>query len=225
MPITSLQQRSLGDLVAHELRVLIVSGRLRPGTHLVEGALAEQYDVSRGPVRDALRQLEAEGLVEARRRGVFVTGLTEDDVEELYTLRESLETLALTLAIGRAGPGDWEPAERFVRDMRDAADRAAAGDFALADLEFHSQFYVLSGHRRLLAVWEQYRPTFGVILDVTNAQDVDLRPFAGAHADLLATVRAGDVEHAATTLREHLLGARNRLRAALRSARAAAGRG
>ncbi|MGP3941119.1 GntR family transcriptional regulator [Streptomyces sp. 6N106] len=225
MPITSLQQQSLGDLVAHELRVLIVSGRLRPGTHLVEGVLAEQYDVSRGPVRDALRQLEAEGLVEARRRGVFVTGLTEDDVDELYTLRESLETLALTLAIGRAGPGDWEPAERFVRDMRDAADRAAAGDFALADLEFHSQFYVLSGHRRLLAVWEQYRPTFGVILDVTNAQDVDLRPSVEAHADLLATVRAGDAGHAATALREHLLGAGNRLRAALRSARATADQG
>ncbi|MEU5730460.1 GntR family transcriptional regulator [Streptomyces antimycoticus] len=225
MPITSLQQQSLGDLVAHELRVLIVSGRLRPGTHLVEGALAEQYDVSRGPVRDALRRLEAEGLVEARRRGVFVTGLTEEDVDELYTLRESLETLALTLAIGRAGPGGWEPAERFVRDMRDAADRAAGGDFALADLEFHSQFYVLSGHRRLLAVWEQYRPTFGVMLDVTNTQDVDLRPSAEAHADLLATVRAGDVEHAATTLREHLLGAGNRLRSALRSARAAADQG
>ncbi|MFF7347235.1 GntR family transcriptional regulator [Streptomyces antimycoticus] len=225
MPITSLQQQSLGDLVAHELRVLIVSGRLRPGTHLVEGALAEQYDVSRGPVRDALRRLEAEGLVEARRRGVFVTGLTEEDVDELYTLRESLETLALTLAIGRAGPGGWEPAERFVRDMRDAADRAAGGDFALADLEFHSQFYVLSGHRRLLAVWEQYRPTFGVMLDVTNTQDVDLRPSAEAHADLLATARAGDVEHAATTLREHLLGAGNRLRSALRSARAAADQG
>lgn len=222
MPITSLQQQSLGDLVAHELRVLIISGRQRPGTHLVEGALAEQYDVSRGPVRDALRQLEAEGLVESRRRGVFVTGLTEDDVDELYTLRESLETLALTLAIGRAGPGDWDRAQGLVDRMRDAADRSAPSDFALADLEFHSQFYVLSGHRRLLAVWEQYRPTFGVVLDVTNAQDVDLHPSAEAHADLLKTVRGGETGAAVTTLREHLLGARNRLRSALRAARAAA---
>ncbi|MFD7502959.1 GntR family transcriptional regulator [Streptomyces sp. NPDC059850] len=222
MPITSLQQQSLGDLVAHELRVLIISGRQRPGTHLVEGALAEQYDVSRGPVRDALRQLEAEGLVESRRRGVFVTGLTETDVDELYTLRESLETLALTLAIGRAEPGDWDRAQGFVDRMRDAADRSAPSDFALADLEFHSQFYVLSGHRRLVAVWEQYRPTFGVVLDVTNAQDVDLHPSAEAHADLLTTVRGGETETAVTTLREHLLGAKNRLRSALRAARVAA---
>jgi GntR family transcriptional regulator of gluconate operon len=223
VPITSLQQQSLGDLVAHELRVLIISGRQRPGTHLVEGALAEQYDVSRGPVRDALRQLEAEGLVESRRRGVFVTGLTEDDVDELYTLRESLETLALTLAIGRAEPGDWDRAQEFVDRMRDAADRSAPSDFALADLEFHSQFYLLSGHRRLVAVWEQYRPTFGVVLDVTNAQDVDLHPSAEAHVDLLKTVRGGDAETAVTTLREHLLGARNRLRSALRAARATTG--
>lgn len=217
MTFPSLTQRSLGDRVAHELRVRIVGGELRPGTHLVEDTLAEQFDVSRGPIRDAFRQLEAEGLLESRRRGVFVTGLTEDDVDELYTLRESLETLALSLAMRRVEPESWNEAQRCLDEMLAAADRRDVGAFARADLEFHSQFYRLSAHRRLRSVWEQYQPTFSVMLDVTNAQDIDLRPAADAHVELLRVARSGREDEAITTLRGHLLGARNRLRSALRA--------
>lgn len=222
MSFPSLVQRSLGDRVAHELRVRIIGGELARGTRLVEDVLAEQFDVSRGPIRDAFRQLEAEGLLESRRRGVFVTGLTEDDVDELYTLRESLETLALSLAMRRAGSADWDQAQRCLEEMDAAAQRRDAQAFAQADLEFHAQFYRLSGHRRLRSVWEQYRPTFGVMLDVTNAQDVDLHPAAEAHADLLRLARSGQEEEAVTNLRGHLLGAQNRLRSALRATQDAA---
>jgi GntR family transcriptional regulator, gluconate operon transcriptional repressor len=214
----SLVQRSLGDRVAHELRVRIIGGELARGTRLVEDVLAEQFDVSRGPIRDAFRQLEAEGLLESRRRGVFVTGLTEDDVDELYTLRESLETLALSLAMRRAEPESWDRAQEYVDEMNAAAKRGDPHAFARADLEFHTQLYELSGHRRLRAVWDQYLPTIGVVLDVTNAQDVDLHPAAGAHADLLKLARSGDEGEALTNLRGHLLGARNRLRASLTAA-------
>jgi GntR family transcriptional regulator, gluconate operon transcriptional repressor len=215
----SLVQRSLGERVAHELRVRIIGGDLRPGTHLVEDSLAEQFDVSRGPIRDALRQLEAEGLLESRRRGVSVIGLTEDDVDELYTLRQSLETLALSITMRRVGPEDWSKAESCVEAMIAAADRRDPHAFAQADLEFHSEFYRLSGHRRLVAVWEQYRPTFSVVLDVTNTQDIDLHPAAEAHSELLRAARSGRTEDAVGTLEAHLLGARERLRSALRAAR------
>lgn len=211
----SLQQEPLGDRVAHELRVLIVSGALAPGTHLVEGPLADQFDVSRGPVRDALRRLEAEGLVESRRRGVFVKGLSAEDVDELYSLRETLEAMALRLTMRRTAEADWSVAERCVAEMRQAADAADAREFARADLEFHSQFYVLSGHRRLTAVWEQYRPTFAVMLGVTNAQDRDLHPSAQAHADLLTAIREGSAAQTELLLSEHLLGSCNRLREAM----------
>ncbi|MDA3627473.1 GntR family transcriptional regulator [Saccharopolyspora oryzae] len=217
MSFPSLVQQSLGDRVAQELRVRIIGGELARGTRLIEDVLAEQFDVSRGPIRDAFRQLEAEGLLEARRRGVFVIGLTEDDVDELYTLRGSLEELALSLAMRRAAPGDWAQAEECLRAMESAAQRRDAPAFARADLEFHSQLYQLSGHRRLRSVWEQYRPTFGVMLDVTNAQDIDLHPAAEAHAELLRLARAGGEDEAVTNLRGHLLGAQNRLRSALRA--------
>lgn len=211
--VMSIQQEPLGERVAHELRVLVVNGQLEPGTHLVEGVLAERFDVSRGPVRDALRLLEAEGLLESRRRGMFVKGLGAADVDELYSLRESLESLALRLAMAKQR--DWTVARQRVAEMRAAAARADAHEFARADLDFHTEFYVQSGHRRLTAVWEQYRPTFGVMLDITNAQDRDLGPSAQAHADLLEVAAGGDPEVAVTVLAEHLRGSCDRLRNAL----------
>ncbi|MFI0366630.1 GntR family transcriptional regulator [Actinomadura sp. 1N219] len=211
--ITSLRQSAtLGEEVARRLRYMVITGKLAPGTHLVEDKLARDFDISRGPIRDALRRLEGEGLLESRRRGLFVVGLDESDVEELYTLRESLESLALRHSMQRATPQDWESLLRPLEAMRDAADRGAAEDFAAADLEFHSRFYELSGHRRLVSVWEHYRPTFSVLLSVTNHQDSDLHPSAEAHLALLDAVRSGDVEVSLQELSQHLLGAKNRMR-------------
>jgi GntR family transcriptional regulator of gluconate operon len=220
MPGMSLQQESLGDRLAHALRVQIITGTLSPGTHLVEDSLAETFDVSRGPVRDALKQLETEGLLESRRRGVFVKGLTARDVDELYSLRETLETMALKLAIARAKPAEWTRAAEYLTELRRSADQADARAFAGYDLDFHTQFYLLSGHRRLADVWEQYRPTFAVMLSVTTAQDDDLHPSAEAHADLLAAIHRGDAAAAAAMLADHLLGSGNRLRTAMQNAAA-----
>ena len=73
----------LGEKVAEALRSLIITGQLAPGERLVEGVLAEQFGVSRGPVREALTELVSEGLIESSRRGAFVIGMTEVDIREL----------------------------------------------------------------------------------------------------------------------------------------------
>lgn len=208
--VPQLKQTALGAQIAHELRFRIVSGQLTTGEHLVELRLSEGFGVSRGPVRDALRQLEAEGLVETRRKGVYVVGLQDKDIEELYSLRESLESLAVKLTLEQTGI-DWSVFERSIDAMRDAADRNTAREFAVADLAFHALFYELSGHRRLASVWKQLQPTFTVLLEVTTAQDVDLNPSAESHAEILRCVQTGNVDAAMTELSQHLLGAKNRL--------------
>jgi GntR family transcriptional regulator of gluconate operon len=212
--ISPIEQTALGTHVAHQLRYAVITGQLAAGQRLVEHVLAEQFNVSRGPIRDALRELAQEGLLESRQRGYFVAGLHEDDIQELYELRESLESLALRRTAARAGAADWESLERALSGMRDAADRHDAAEFAVADLAFHSQFYELSGHRRLLSVWEHYLPTFTVLLAVTTAEDADLHPSVQSHVEILRLLRAGDIPLALTELSEHLLGASNRLRAA-----------
>lgn len=202
IPVRPVEQGLLGGQVGDDLRQLIIGGYLEPGTHLVEGALAERFDVSRGPVRDALRQLEAEGLVESRRRGVFVKGFTGEDLAELYSLREALESLALSLAIGRPGT-DWGLAEAAIARMAAAAELRDPGALAMADLEFHSELYRLSGHSRVWKVWEQFRPTMKAVFSVGNSPDRDLAGLAEAHGLILDHARRGDTEKAQELLAEH----------------------
>ncbi len=94
------QQRSRS--VYDALRAAILHGELAPGTALRETALAEQFHVSRTPVREAIRRLEAEGLVRVEpRRGAVVSELALDELDEIYDIRSALETLAATRAVTR----------------------------------------------------------------------------------------------------------------------------
>ena len=205
---------ALGVHVTDRLRREIVSGQIPPGTHLVEGRLSELFGVSRGPVRDSLRQLESEGLVEARRRGVYVRGMSLEDIDELYSLRTMLEREALRLAMARE-PSDWSAAQRSLEVMTEAAGRGDVEAFAHADLEFHTAFYRSAGHRRLGAVWAQYKPTFAAMLSVTNAQDArDLRPTLSDHVRLLDALAAKDHGTVLDLLAEHIEGSRQRMRRA-----------
>ncbi|UFU06069.1 GntR family transcriptional regulator [Ruania halotolerans] len=217
LDVTPLKQTNLGEQVARELRVLIVDGRLVSGVHLIEADLSRDFGVSRGPIRDALRKLEAEGLVETRQRGTFVVGLTEQDVAEMFSLRQTLESFALRLCADRDDL-DWGAFEDPLARMRAAADVSDAATFALADLQFHALFYELSGHRRLNALWRDNEPTFSTLLTLTTARDVDLHPSAESHAEILEYVRAGDLERALRELEVHLEGASRRLREARREA-------
>jgi GntR family transcriptional regulator of gluconate operon len=208
--ITTPETRFLGDQVVNELRVWIIKAELEPGTHLVEAQLSSAFGVSRGPIRDALAQLEAEGLVESRKRGTFVSGLSLKDIDELYSIREAIELLALQTADRLEAP-QWSLAEGPLRVM---AEAAAAGDhlaFAHADMSFHKTFYDVAGNSRLAKIWSQYEPTFSVLLELTTAEDVDLGPSYDSHAVIFEKMRGHDLADASLTLREHLLGSRNRL--------------
>lgn len=215
MIVSPVRHAPLGEQLLEQLRSLIVRGELAPGTHLVEGWVAERFGVSRGPVRDALRQLELEGLVETRKRGVFVRGLSDADLVGLYALRGALEGQAVRDTIDRLGQADWTPLEEAVRRMRSAAEHADPAGFTAADLDFHSGFYTIGANRWLTATWALHRPLFVAMLSVTNT-DRDLVQVAQDHDDLSATVRAGEVEPALAALAAHLDGSCQRLRAVLR---------
>ncbi|WP_235030662.1 GntR family transcriptional regulator [Nonomuraea solani] len=212
--INPLRNPPLGDQLLVQLRSLIVRGELSVGTHLVEGKIAERFGVSRGPVRDALRQLEIEGLVETRKRGVSVRGLSDKDLVELYSLRGALESLAIKEAVARLDAADWTPIDEALGRMRSAAAASDPASFAAADLDFHSGFYTLGGNRWLTATWALHRPLFATVLEITNT-DRDLVPVADDHAELSGIIRSGDVAAALTALAAHLDGSCDRIRATL----------
>ncbi|MGX1676405.1 GntR family transcriptional regulator [Streptomyces sp. NPDC055400] len=215
MLVSPITRPSLAAQVLEQLRALVVRGDLTPATHLVEGKVAEEFGVSRGPVRDALHQLEIEGLVEPRSRGVSVRGLDDDDLRELYALRGALEGLAIRETIARRASADWSVLDATLETMRQAADDRDPTRFAAADLDFHSAFYELSDNRRLAAAWATHRPLFAAMLDVTNTRDRDLHPTAQDHANLAELIRTGATEPLFAMLDEHLAGSHDRMRASL----------
>ena len=201
---------ALGEQIAHRLRVDIISGVIADGTHLAEDHLATQFDVSRGPVRDALRQLQSEGLVESRRKRLYARSLGMRDVDELYSLRENLESLALRLAVEHAGVRDWDGVQRLVDTMRAASDAGDQQAFAAADMDFHTSFYRLSGHRRLAEAWRPYQHTFDVLFEMSNTPDMSAAVVD--HQEFLDIIRAGDADSAVRRLHVHLIKAKAHIR-------------
>jgi GntR family transcriptional regulator of gluconate operon len=212
---SSIRVGSLGERIAQSMRVSIVRGELAAGSTIVEEGLAAQFDVSRGPVRDALKILVGEHLVEPLRRGYRVRGISAEDVDELYDLRGALEEVAVRTAVARGAEADWTPARAHLEHMSRAADSGDWYEYARCDLAFHSGLYDLAGNERLRTSWRQIAPTFDVILQQTNKQDVDLHPSQADHARLLEAITHGRVDDALEYLREHLDGSRRRMKTAL----------
>src|SRR4051794_15922744 len=130
--------RPLSEEAYDVLRAAILSGRLGPGARLVEADIARQMAISRSPVREAVRKLEREGMVEYKpRRGTVVVGLSRADVADAYQLRAHLEGYGARLAATRATDAQLSELAMFIERMRDCA---VAGDLAAlvaADVEFH----------------------------------------------------------------------------------------
>ncbi len=213
-PLTAIASRSLADEVAARVRAAIVAGELGPGEHLRELDLASRFEVSRSPVRDALVQLDHEGLVRLRRhRGAVVVGLAVEDIDELHSLRLSLERLAIGLAAARARPEDLAELRRTADRIRDAAGAEPAAVVAERDVAFHDRLYAVAGHGRLQACWAMIRPQIYRFLVSRNFVNDDYRAIAASeHHELCDAIAAGDVDASVAMIDRHLEGAYRRLR-------------
>lgn len=146
---------NLGDLVATEIRSAILSGALAPGERLKQENLAADLNVSRIPVREALRTLEAEGLIETTPgRGSRVVRITPEDATDVLTVRGTLEGLAARLAAARVGKADVESLRGILEEGKEAtaaSDHGAAGE---AHTRFHLELARASGNDYLYAELE-----------------------------------------------------------------------
>jgi DNA-binding GntR family transcriptional regulator len=156
--VARLPKRTFRQHIAERLRAAILSGDIAPGSQLVETTLAEQFSVSRGPLREALRQLIEEGLlVTVPYTGTHVISLSVQDVREIYSMRITLERFAFEQAWPRRDAA-------FERELRrrndallvtiDAADDAAS---IQAELDLHGFVYEASGHQLLQRTWAGLR--------------------------------------------------------------------
>ncbi|MFT4109969.1 GntR family transcriptional regulator [Propionicimonas sp.] len=207
---------SLGERLTDDLRLLIVSGRIPVGERLVEDSLASEYDVSRGPVRDALRTLGQEGLIAGRRQGYVVRGLTADDVSELYTVRRALEGLAIHILAERPAESvDWTLTDAALAAIHEAAEAGDEHAFSQRDLDFHTTLYEATGNTRLSGLWEVIRPTFAAMFEITSSHNLDLHASWNEHTQMRDLIRSGDDDAAQAYLARHLAGSQARMTEAL----------
>jgi DNA-binding GntR family transcriptional regulator len=195
--------RPLRDKVVDELRRRIIDGVYEPGDRLTEERLADDFGVSRNPVREAIRVLEAEGFLYAQpRRGAVVASLSARDVEDLFDVRLSLETLAATLAAERAG-ANGAALEKLLARARTTKRTA---DLAALNTRFHSEICQLAGNALLTGLMESLHGR----LQWVYRQSVETRAADSwaEHRELAEAILAGDAEAAGRAARTHVLAAR-----------------
>jgi DNA-binding GntR family transcriptional regulator len=191
---------SLADKAYHEIRGLIVSLELAPGAVIDERELIERLEIGRTPVREALRRLAHERLVEVYpRRGMFVTGVDVRELARLSEVRELLEPEAARLAAERATDTDREQLGALLVELD-------AGTSELMDLDerIHRAVYRASHNDLLEATLEQYYVLALRIWSMALDRAHELEEAVEAHRALLEAIQAGDGERAADTMRAHV---------------------
>jgi DNA-binding GntR family transcriptional regulator len=208
-----LESLSLVELAVMRLSREILSGRSDPGERLVEEQLTRRLGISRAPLREALRLLAQQGLVEhIPRRGARVATLSPDDVRELYDVRDVLERHAVRqgLPVGpEAGLAGLRAALEAMREATAAGDRMVIAD---AHRRFHVALVALGGNRQLSALYESVLVRLQLYMAVNLRREAEVsRPTDGVlrHERLFAVVRAGDADAVLAELSAH--GARSYL--------------
>ncbi len=207
---------TLSQRVYKHLREEILSERLPPGTELSEVALSKDLAVSRGPIREAMGRLAAEGLIKVQpRHRAEVRSLTPQELIDAYEVREALEVLAVRLAVPRVTEADLARLEQLIDQMADHARASAIGDFFTANVEFHETLCELSGNSKLQEVHHRLEGEIGRFQARTLALRGSLDGSLTEHRAILAAIRQRDAEKAAELTAAHVRVPTQRLQATL----------
>jgi DNA-binding GntR family transcriptional regulator len=214
--IPRLRRQATHELVAAVLREAITTGHLKANQPLPQDEIASQLQVSHIPVREALRQLQSEGLVAYQaNRGATVAALTPEEIAEIYEIRAIMETAAIRGAAPRLSQAELDAAARILDAAELATDGATWGSH---DVEFHEQIYALENRPRmeelingLLRRVDRYWTLYGLMLRYRDIFDRE-------HRAILEALYQRDADLAAARLEAHLAGAARLLIGALERA-------
>jgi DNA-binding GntR family transcriptional regulator len=201
-----MQRASGAQLVYGELRERILNLDLAPGTRLTEAELAAEMAVSRTPLREALRMLLAEDLVEQLPTGgMLVRRLDLQDMQELYAVRAALEGLAAREACRRLTEADLEALGNLVEQMRLLVDHPA--ELTRLGREFHGRIAVIAGNRRCEQLLRQLHGHMRRYHALSSRREPRRRAALEDHRALFEALRARDPDAAEQTVRDHVLAA------------------
>lgn len=203
--IAGVDTRPLRQQIADALKNAILKGEMKPGEALIETEIAAKLGVSRAPVREALQLLSNSGLVETiPYRGTTVRSLSDRDIEEVYSLRSTLETFALRRAMERDAEGLAASLSGICQAM---GERAGAGDWASVseeDQRFHQQLIVAANHDLLRQIWGDLNVRVRQIMALRNLRNDSTMTIVYNHLPIVDAIARGNIETAVATLEQHI---------------------
>lgn len=216
-----IKRQSLPETLAESLRERILSGEFKEGEPLVQDAIANEYGVSRMPVREALRQLEAAGLVTIEvHKGAVVTSVPIDQIAELFDLRAALECDLLARAIPKMTAEHLASARSILNALEAAYRERDIASWGRLNWDFHRSLYIAAERVQTLAILQginvQIDRYIRLQLLLTEAIDQAEKE----HSELLRLCKAKDATKASAYLKKHILNAGRNLLVELRKSRA-----
>lgn len=202
--LSPLSRRSLAEDATSRVRRAIIAGELPAGAPLPEDGLAAQLGVSRVPIREALIELEQEGLIEFDHRGRSrVRNFAEEDFEALFSMRSTLELMAANLVVHRITDEDIKELELMIGEQENAKNLT---ELSLLDVAFHARIIQAARHRPLTACWRTIRSQIEVWLARSHRAQAErhlssIHLTVPGHRRLLADLCSGNEQKAEAAMR------------------------
>jgi DNA-binding GntR family transcriptional regulator len=210
--IEPVSRESTAAVIARQLRDAIMTGALPPGTQLGETELASRFQVSRGPLREAMQHLVSEGLLRSERhRGLFVIDLEPGDVYDIYAARSAIERAAMLRALRGDRDRIADVLEQTVVEMATAASEDDPNALSTADLKFHEALINASGSKRLVRMARTLLIETRMCLTALQSTYQRVEERVEEHTKLIQALRDGDEETALALLEAHMEDAVQRL--------------
>ena len=199
LPRTSLPQQ-----IRDQLLERIMTGALPPGSRLIELKIAKEFSTSQAPVREAMRELEALGVIETvPNKGARVRTISNEELRQLYDVRAQLESYATLLVTQNTAPVESE-LTKVVKLMRSAARKEDSISFAGHNSDFHRIIIEASGNKVLLECWETLNVQARTMTNVRRSRG-NLMQLADSHIPIINSIAAGNVDEAAALAKVHVL--------------------
>ena len=200
-----LQTRSVPDLVREEILRLIKAGELAGGDKLNEQTFAEHFGVSRAPIREAFRALEAAGLVKLEKnRGVYVREIGEAEARELYELRAALDEATGRMLAPRIAPAQVDDLRGWLKRLDATARRADMVQYFALNIDFHDRIVELTGNATLLEFYRRIIDRMHLLRRRYFAVTRDSHASQREHRAIVDALATGDPERAALAMRSHV---------------------
>ena len=224
-PDAQISRSPLSDQIKDRLLQEIMAGGYAPGSRIVETRVARELGTSQAPVREALRDLEALGVIEISAfRGARVRHPSKAELLEAYEIRAELESLGARLAQPRMSGADFEELQGYVEEMQRAADAGDTHAEAVADVAFHARVIQISNNHTLERIWRHLEPLSRTYITL-QVPGVNRRHIANLHVPILEALRSGDPKLTDAAYHTHFEQAGNMFRATWVDELAAAGAG